>query len=202
MKKLLTPKWTKLIGISLLVLATVFSAVAFVPSTVFAQTAVATANVSAQSTAHATRIANLEKAYNREQNWLTTQAANLQKMNQVGINAQKLLDNAKAKGLNVDILQDALNIFNAQIPNALSLHNTAMAILSTHDGFDANGKVTNTTQASLTILEARQSLNDAHTIMVQAIHDLRAVIRSYRLSYHLQANQPALPSPTTPTSGG
>lgn len=200
MKKILVSKWMKGAVIGLLAGVMALGLIASVPGSVYAQSPSPTAAAPQQNTA-ATRAAALEKAFANENTWLNTQTNNLAKADQLITTAQTLIDQAKVNGKNVGALQVALNAFKAQIANAQSLHDTANRILAGHAGFDASGKVTSAAVALLTVRDARQSLNDAHLVMRQAVIDLRTEIRLFR-SAKRNATSPAIPTPTVPAQGG
>lgn len=133
----------------------------------------------------------LEQAYQREQAWLSQQADNLNKLNNVAGKVQQFITTQQGKGKDVTALQAALTTFQSQIATAQSAHNTAAKVLSTHTGFDANGQVTEAAQARQTVLEARQSLRAAHTVMRQAVTDLHRAVREWRQANGVKTKQPA-----------
>jgi hypothetical protein len=135
--------------------------------------------------------ARLEQAYQREQTWLNQQADNLTKMNDVADKVQQFITTQQGKGKDVTALQAALTTFKSQIATAQSTHKTAANVLSTHTGFDANGKVTDTVQARQTVLEARQALRAAHDVMQQAVTDLHRAVRDWRQANGEKAKKPA-----------
>jgi hypothetical protein len=145
----------------------------------------------AQDQAAETRNARLEQAYQREQEWLSQQQDNLNKMNTVVVDkVQQFITTQQGKGKDVTALQAALATFKSQIVTAQSSHTTAANVLGTHLGFDANGKVTDAAQARQTLLDARQSLRDAHNVMRQAVLDLHRTIRQWRQVNGVKAAQP------------
>ena len=133
----------------------------------------------------------LEQAYQREQTWLSQQANNLNRLNNVVDKVQEFITTQQGKGKDVTALQAALTTFKSQIAAAQSAHSTAANVLSTHTGFDANGKVTDKAQARQTVLDARQSLRDARTTIRQAVNDLHRAIRGWRQANGVKAQQPA-----------
>ncbi len=199
MKTVLTSKWLKTAAVAVLTAVMGLSALALVSAPVFAQAPSPTPSAPQTSPADkaAQRDQRLENALSRENKWLGVQANNLQRMGQIAGKAQALIDQAKAKGIDVSALQAALNTFNSQVANAKSNHDTASGILSTHSGFDANGKVTDASVARETILDARQSLEDAHLTMRQAAVDLRGAIRTFRSAHKGQLKVTPTPAPTT-----
>ncbi len=185
--KNLKSKWQRLIAglsVSGLVLAGVVTAIP-------ADTALAApATPPAQGQLAQTRNERLERVYQREQQWLSTQQNNLNRLNSVADKVQQFITTQQGKGKDVSALQTALATFKSQITMAQASHATAANVLSTHLGFDANGKVTDAAQARQTLLDARQSLRDAHNVMRQAVLDLHRAIRAWRRANQPQAAQP------------
>ena len=196
MKHTFFSKWLKTGVIALLTAALGLSALAFLPTAVFAQTPTPNAPQSSPADKAAKRAQRLENAFSRENQWLSTQATNLQRMGQIASKGQDLIDKAKAKGFDVSALQSALNTFKSQIPTAQGLHDKASGILSTHSGFDANGKVTDAAAATQTVKDARQNLGDAHRTMRTAAVDLRGAIRTFRSEHKGQLKSTPAPTAT------
>ena len=208
MNKFLKHKWIRWAGLGLAALIIASVGVAAGTGLVFAQSASPTPNPPQQSSPSNLRIAAIEKAFSAENTRLNTQAANLDKADQLIAKAQAHIDQAKANGKNVNLLQAALNVFKAQIANAKSLHNTASRILTAHAGFDENGKVA--VRAGIgkiyrmylavfavqTVRDAHQALNDARQVMRQAVRDLRSVIRLYRNAGPNNSNPTPTPAPS------
>ena len=140
------------------------------------------------------RSERLEQAYVREQQWLSTQQENLNKMSSAADKVQQFITAQQGKGKDVSALQAALATFKSQIAAAQASHAAAATVLGTHSGFDANGKVTNAAEARQTLLDARQSLHDAHIAMRQAVRDLHRALRAWRQANGLRASQIA-PTP-------
>jgi TolA-binding protein len=150
----------------------------------------------AQGQAAETRNARLEQAYQREQEWLSQQQDNLNKMNTVVVDKiQQFITTQQGKGKDVTALQAALATFKSQLVTAQASHTTATNVLSTHLGFDANGKVTDAPQARQTLLAARQSLRDAHNVMRQAVLDLHRALRTWRQANGAKDGQPSVVTP-------
>jgi hypothetical protein len=126
----------------------------------------------------------LENGLARLQQWLETQAANLQRANDGGAKVQAWVDKLKAEGKDTAALDSALGAFQAQMAEAQAAHDAAASALANPAGFDANGKVTDETQAKQTLETARQSLKQAHDLLVPAVKDLHEAVRDYR-----EANQ-------------
>ncbi|HVN55562.1 MAG TPA: hypothetical protein VMT46_14610 [Anaerolineaceae bacterium] len=180
MKTYFTSQWIKPLAAGALLLLIAFSAMAFVPAPVNAQSPTPEPNAPSAADRAANRNQRLENALMRENNWLNVQAYNLMRMGQLATKGQELIDKAKAKGWDVSEIRAALDTFNSRRPKAQASHDAAAGILSAHNGFDANGKVTDADAAQKTILDARKNLQDAHLTMLQAVTDLRIAIREFR----------------------
>ena len=180
----------KAIG-SLSVAGMVLAGVVATPaSTALAQPATPPAG---QSQSLQARDERLERWYEREQAWLSLQQEYLNKMNEVASKVQQFITTQQSKGKDVSALQAALDTFKLQTATAQSAHNTAASVLGTHNGFGANGQVVDANQARLTLIDARQSLRDAHYMMLQAAHDLRAAFRAWRAGNGVKSQTQATP---------
>ena len=89
--------------------------------------------------------ARLEQAWARVQAVYQRQGDRLAKADAFIARAQSLLDKANQKGWDTTAVQAALNAFAAVIPAAQAAHDAGAAIISSHNGFDADGKVTDRT---------------------------------------------------------
>jgi hypothetical protein len=134
-----------------------------------------------------------------EQVW-ARQTANYAKIGKVFENTdafiaqiQSKIDKAAAKGKDVTALQSALNAFAAALKSAKPIYESIGVIVSSHPGFDAGGKVTDTVQAKATVLEVRTKMQDLKTTMGGTGKALRDAMKAFR-----EANKPAT-VPSTPT---
>jgi hypothetical protein len=125
----------------------------------------------------------LERIYKNQQKWLTQQQLRLDHTDVVVANVQKLIDEAKAASKDTTDLEAALTIYKAQVVSAKADHETAVTVLTLHNGFDTAGKVTDETAARQTVMDARQALMNAHMTLVQASYDLHKVIFTWRKSH-------------------
>lgn len=131
-------------------------------------------------TRQAERDGRLKDWYQREQTWLSTQQDHLNRLNEQAAKAQQWIDDLKSQGQDTSELEAALGTFNSQIATATAAHNTAADILGTHAGFDTDGNVTDPEQARQTLVSTRQSLADAHRLILQARHDFLEAVRNFR----------------------
>jgi hypothetical protein len=137
---------------------------------------------------------SLERAFSREKDWLTVQTNNLQRLDSLSGQVENMIAKAQARGVDTAALQTALNTFNSQTATAKANSATASAILASHVGFAADGTVTDSAAAHQTLVSGRQSLLDAHVLILQAATDLRSAIRSFRAAH--KGGQAAYPVPT------
>lgn len=100
--------------------------------------------------------------------------------------AQELIDKATAKGRDVSAVQAAMNAFAAAVEKSTPIYNEIDALISTHAGFDAKGKVTDAAQAKATLQAVRAALKELKTSMNGTGRALRDAIEAFR-----KANKPA-----------
>jgi hypothetical protein len=100
--------------------------------------------------------------------------------------AQELIEKATAKGRDASAVQAALDAFSAAVERSTPLYNEIDALISTHAGFDASGKVTDAAQAQATVQAVRTALKELKTSMDGTGKALRAAIEAFR-----EANKPA-----------
>ena len=122
----------------------------------------------------------LEAAFKAEQKWLAAQAERLSKANEFSAEAQKKIDELKAKGKDTSALETALANYQAQIAAAQAAHDNAVSILGAHAGFDENGKVTDRSLAKNTVQAAHTALAEAHRSLRQARIDLMKALKDWR----------------------
>jgi hypothetical protein len=165
------------IGLSIVLIAAFLAVgLAFIPQSAVFAAAPAQTNVDTR----------LQNAYLAEQNWLLRQSNALDRSSNAATKLQNLINNASAKGKDVTALQTALNNFNAALPAIQADHQQAANILSTHNGFDASGAVTDATAARNTLLTARQSLSQAHLALTNAVLTMRNALLTWRSANHMQ----------------
>ena len=126
------------------------------------------------------RGALLERAFEREKDWLARQGDNLAKAGAGADKLAELIEKAKANGIDTSELETALAQFKGQMARAEHSHDEAAAIIDAHAGFNGGGKVTDAAQALETVKGARSALSEAARVMVDAAKDLRAAVRAWR----------------------
>jgi hypothetical protein len=132
----------------------------------------------------------VERVWMREQVLFNREGARLANANVFTTRAQSLINKANQKGWDTSSVQAALNALSAVIPAAQAAHNPGSAIIASHAGFDANGKVTDRTTAIATAKSLAQVLKDTRTAMNGTGKALRAAIKAFRDAH---------PRPTTTT---
>lgn len=135
----------------------------------------------------------LENQYQRLQNLLAKQAERVAKLPELSAKMQSRIDTLSAKGLDTSALESALAAFSVATPGIESSHQSAAAILITHEGFGADGKVTDIAAARSTLESARESMRTTHYALRSAVQALLQAMRDFRAD-----NPPPAPAPTEP----
>lgn len=99
---------------------------------------------------------------------------------------QQLIDRAKAKGKDVTDLQSALDNLENAIKEARPVFESTNGIIASHQGFDANGNVTDVTTALATVRDLGEKYQEIRTIVQPALQAFRQAVRDYR-----RTNSPA-----------
>ncbi len=122
----------------------------------------------------------IERLYQRTLNWRDVQTENLARADEAVAKTQSYIDAKKADGLDTSAVEAALASYQTQIAEAHSFHDQAVAVLSTHSGFDDAGKMTDITAARVTIADSASDLGQARVRMVNAAFNLRQAIKDFR----------------------
>jgi DNA repair exonuclease SbcCD ATPase subunit len=93
---------------------------------------------------------------------------------------QKLLDRATANGKDVSAIQSALDAFDAALKDAKPIYESAEGIINSHQGFDANGKVTDPAKAKETIQAMHEKMQEIRTAMDGTGKALHEAIKAFR----------------------
>jgi hypothetical protein len=112
---------------------------------------------------------------------------------------QSLLDKATAKGWNVSSVQAALDALSAVIPAVQAAHDPGAAIIASHAGFDASGKVTDRTTAIATVKALAKVLKDTRTAMNGTLKSLHIAVKTFRQAHPHTARKDSKTPSTTPT---
>jgi hypothetical protein len=113
------------------------------------------------------------KVYERLGNAFTDTDAKIAKF-------QALIDKAASNGKDVTAVQSALDAFKAALNNTKPIYDSIKVIVTSHQGFDASGKVTDLTQAKSTVeamglklKEVKSSLDGTGKALHEAIREFR-----------------------------
>jgi len=98
---------------------------------------------------------------------------------------QERIDKAASKGKNVTALQSALDAFEASSKTAQPIYDSIESIVNSHEGFDADGKVTDAEQAKSTLQEMGAKLKEVKSSMDGTGKALREAFKAFR-----EANKP------------
>jgi len=101
-----------------------------------------------------------------------------------------LINRADGKGWDASAVQTALDAFRNAVQDARPIINSANGIVTSHQGFDADGKVTDRTQAIGTVKELGQHLKDARAAMGGTGQALREAIQTFRAAHRPASTAP------------
>ena len=93
---------------------------------------------------------------------------------------QGLLDKAKANGKDVSAVQAALDAFVAASKDAHPIYEGGKGIINSHQGFDADGKVTDPEKARETVRSMGEKLKEIKAAMGGTGKALREAIKAFR----------------------
>jgi len=93
---------------------------------------------------------------------------------------QTLIDKATEKGKDTAAVQAALDAFNASADEAWPLYESAQALITAHEGFDADGKVTDLENAAETVKSLKESYREIREITGDSGKSLREAIKAFR----------------------
>jgi hypothetical protein len=145
---------------------------------------------SSTATAAAPSHPRLERAWAREQRVYDRLGRCFENVDRRIQRGQQLIDKAKANGKDVTALQAALDAFDAAVKQAHPTYEGLNGIVSSHQGFDANGAVIDPVKAYQTVLDMRDKLQAIRTTVIPAAKALRQAVRDFRLA------NPAVSTPT------
>jgi methyl-accepting chemotaxis protein len=99
---------------------------------------------------------------------------------------QARIDRAAANGKDVTAVQAALDAFESALKSAHPIYESINGIVNSHQGFDADGKVTDVEKARSTVKEMRAKMQELNSAMNGTGRALREALKAFRA-----ANQPA-----------
>jgi peptidoglycan hydrolase CwlO-like protein len=133
----------------------------------------------------------LEKAFERVQDWYKKQGEFLAHADDFISKAKTFIGKAEQRGLDASALRSLLVSFESSLPLVKAAHDRAGAIISAHNGFDANGKVTDPETAAQTVKDAASALQEGRQAQLGKGKALAEAIRAF-----WKDNKP--PRPSTP----
>jgi len=124
--------------------------------------------------------ARLEKAWAKEQ----AAYAHLGRMfggsDKMIAAAQKRIDRAKSNGKDVSGLQSALDAFASAVKQAKSVYDGGQSVITSHQGFDSAGHVTDVTQARATVKSVMDIFKQIKQIVGGPRNALRQAVKAFR----------------------
>ena len=103
---------------------------------------------------------------------------------------QQLIDRAQENGKDVSAGQAALDAFEAALKDAHPIYESVEGIINSHQGFDVDGKVTDTEKAKETVKAMGEKLKEVRAAMNGTGKALLEAIRAFR-----EATPPLQPAP-------
>jgi hypothetical protein len=137
--------------------------------------------------------ARQQAAYQRQSDLLSNASTFISRV-------QALIDKASAKGWDTSGIQAALNALSTVIPAVQAAHDPGAAIIASHAGFDAGGKVTDRSTAITTVKSLAQVLKDTRTAMNGTLKALHEAVKAFRQTHPHPAITPAIAPSTPPAS--
>jgi DNA repair ATPase RecN len=128
----------------------------------------------------------IEKAWERLGDLYERQGEILDRADTFSGKVQELIDRMTENGKDTASLQAALDAFVEEVNNAQVVYDSAREILESHEGFDANGKVTDREQAVETLRELGEKIKEVRQMVGEPGKALREAIRAYRESHRQQ----------------
>jgi chromosome segregation ATPase len=128
----------------------------------------------------------LERVWARLQRVYERQGKILERSDQLVEKIQNLIDRMNENGKDTTALQAALDAFEDALKDAHPIYESAKGIINSHQGFDANGKVTDREKAIETVRELGEKLKEIRQIVGEPGKALREALKAFR-----DANRPA-----------
>ncbi len=125
--------------------------------------------------------ARAQAVYQRQDDWLA-------KADEFFTKAQSLIDRANQKGWDTSAVQAALDALAAVIPAVRAAHVPGAAIIASHNGFSADGKVTDRAASIETTKALIQVLENTHAAVNGTGQAMREAVRAFR-----DAHRPTTP---------
>jgi hypothetical protein len=125
----------------------------------------------------------LENRWVRQQARYQVQSNRLADASNFIARVQALIDKGKGKGFDASTVQATLNAFSAVIPAVQAAHTPGAAIIASHAGFDASGKVTDRATALATVKSLAEVFQNTHTAMNGTLKALHQAVKDFRQAH-------------------
>lgn len=122
----------------------------------------------------------IEHAWERIQEAYERQGDRIERAGEISVRIQSVIEKMNQNGKDTSALQAALDAFEQALAEAQPLYESAGKIVSTHAGFDAQGKVTDREQAVETVKELGKAMKEIRQLVGEPGKALREAIRAYR----------------------
>ncbi len=122
----------------------------------------------------------LEKIWRREQAIYERMGRLLERTDRLTGRIQTLIDKANEKGYDTSAVQAALDAFVAAIQEARPIYESAQGIIDSHQGFSADGAVTDIEVAAETVMSMGDTLREIRDITAPSGKALREAIKAFR----------------------
>lgn len=122
----------------------------------------------------------LEQIWARQQRIYERIGKGFDRLDEFTARLQARIDRAEARGRDVTALQTALDAFVQAAKDAQPIYESGRGIISSHQGFDENGKVTDSEKAKETVQAMREKLQELKAAMAGTRKMLREAIRAFR----------------------
>ncbi len=122
----------------------------------------------------------LERVWARLQRVYERQGQVLDRADRMVERFQNLIDRMNENGKDTTALQAALDAFEEALKEAHPVYESAKGILNSHQGFDADGKVTDREKAIETVKELRDKMQEVRGIIGEPGKALREAIKTFR----------------------
>ncbi|MGB7873370.1 MAG: hypothetical protein WBL25_03225 [Anaerolineales bacterium] len=122
----------------------------------------------------------LERIWARLQRIYERQGHKLDRSDVIVERVQNLIDRLEENGKDVTALQAALDTFKEALKDAHPIYESAKGIINSHQGFDADGKVTDHEKALETVRELGEKLKEVREIVGEPGKALREALKAFR----------------------
>ncbi|MHC1784064.1 MAG: hypothetical protein AB9891_15145 [Anaerolineaceae bacterium] len=170
--------FARILTISLLVAGIIGLTVMFIPSG--AVQAAGMGDPTPPPEDQAVRAAVMEKAYQRTVKAYERQEKLFTGTDKLRTRLEKLIERAKENDKDTNALEAALGNTSTAVTSAREAYDRAGLILESHNGFDADGKVTDADAAKATLEEARTALKQARETLGGAMKELKESFKAFR----------------------